>query len=295
VADLTDKTDDIALWDEGRTKSVTVTTDGANERLDVSLGAAVVDSKLRVITNPYTYAIAEGVIPGHTYVRKQGYNADVNNTVEDVWPAGAGYVFPTAGIQMKLVSTSANDTAAGTGARTVEIHYLKSSWEESVETITLNGTTAVNTSSSDIFRINAIYILTAGTAASAVGTLNLTNTAGTVTYAQVEAGLSHDRMAIFTVPLGKTLYITQWVIGSGSSAGNAYCEFYLKATCDFDNAFVQNIFFIKNQIACQDNGIPIDLNFPIKCPAKTDIKIAALSDGASVNAKATAQFVGWLE
>ena len=36
MADLTDKTDDIAIWNEGRTKAVTVSTDGSKERLDVS-------------------------------------------------------------------------------------------------------------------------------------------------------------------------------------------------------------------------------------------------------------------
>lgn len=35
MADLSDKTDDIAIWDEGRTKAVSVITDGAVERLAV--------------------------------------------------------------------------------------------------------------------------------------------------------------------------------------------------------------------------------------------------------------------
>jgi len=40
MADLNDLTQNVNIWDDAKSKSVTVTTDGAKERLDVSLGAA---------------------------------------------------------------------------------------------------------------------------------------------------------------------------------------------------------------------------------------------------------------
>ena len=41
MADLTDKTDDISIWNDAKTKAVTVTTDGAKERLDVHVAGSV--------------------------------------------------------------------------------------------------------------------------------------------------------------------------------------------------------------------------------------------------------------
>lgn len=55
MADLTDKTDDIAIWNEGRTKAVTVSTDGAKERLDVSTK----DDLDVAITNGNAYSHAD--------------------------------------------------------------------------------------------------------------------------------------------------------------------------------------------------------------------------------------------
>ena len=58
---------------------------------------------------------------------------------------------------MKLASTSANDTAAGTGIRKVRIHYLDADHVPHEEVVTLNGLTAVNTVATDIYRINRLH------------------------------------------------------------------------------------------------------------------------------------------
>ena len=73
------------------------------------------------------------------------------------------YTFPTAGATMTISSADANDTSAGTGARTVKVDFLDSTYAEFSETLTLNGQTAVSTSSSDCFRVNTMTVLTAGT------------------------------------------------------------------------------------------------------------------------------------
>ena len=41
MADLTDKTDDVSIWNDAKTKAVTVTTDGSKERLDVQVKGSV--------------------------------------------------------------------------------------------------------------------------------------------------------------------------------------------------------------------------------------------------------------
>jgi len=71
-----------------------------------------------------------GYYPSKIAFDVDGQGDTVNNTrldVSNIGAAGAaaGDVFPAAGgIQMAVRSSSANDTSAGTGVRTILIHYL---------------------------------------------------------------------------------------------------------------------------------------------------------------------------
>lgn len=90
------------------------------------------------------------------------------------------YNEPTVGAQRSMSSSSAADTAAGTGARTVEITYYTSAFAGPfTETVTLNGTAAVNTVATDICFIEKMIVKTAGTSNRNAGTITLFNaTAG---------------------------------------------------------------------------------------------------------------------
>ena len=58
---------------------------------------------------------------------------------------------------MSLVSTSVLDTAAGTGMRSVDIHYLDASGNAQSLVVALNGTTPVNIPTVLFRYINAIH------------------------------------------------------------------------------------------------------------------------------------------
>lgn len=89
------------------------------------------------------------------------------------------YVEQTTNAQRSLVSTNANDSAAGTGARSVTLTYYDQSLNGPfTEIITLNGTTPVDTVATDICFIERIVVKTAGSNGSNVGTLNLYTTTG---------------------------------------------------------------------------------------------------------------------
>lgn len=84
------------------------------------------------------------------------------------------YTEQTTDAQRSIVSGNANDTAAGTGARTVKITYLTSVGAGPfTETVTLNGVTPVNTVATNICFIEQIEVLTAGSSGSNTGTLTL--------------------------------------------------------------------------------------------------------------------------
>ena len=172
-------------------------------------GVRHVDNKPRVSSMPYLYDIAEGSIPGHNSFHKIGYNPDVDNLLEDLWSVGGLYVFPTAGMQMEVVSSSNSDdgSPAGMGVRTVKLCYLDSNYIEQTEIITLNGTTVVPTVATNILRIQRFYTNTVGSSGVAVGNIDIRHLSNTPIYARIMTGYNSSRQTVWTVPAGKTLYI----------------------------------------------------------------------------------------
>jgi len=84
------------------------------------------------------------------------------------------YTEPAANAQRSMSSSSALDTAAGTGARTVRITYFDTTGAGPfTETITLNGTTFVNTVATDIRFIEKMEVITVGSTRSNAGIITL--------------------------------------------------------------------------------------------------------------------------
>jgi hypothetical protein len=80
----------------------------------------------------------------------------------------------TTNAQRSVVSANANDTSAGTGARTVRIKYLDQNLNGPyTETITLNGVTPVNTVNTNICYIESFEVLTAGSGGVNAGIISL--------------------------------------------------------------------------------------------------------------------------
>lgn len=126
--------------------------------------------------------------------------------------------------QRSIVSTSASDAPAGTGALTVTINYLDSSMVSHSETVTLNGITAVNTVGTNIQFIESIVVATCGSNLANVGTINLmTATAGGGSImAAIAISDNSTFYAHHYVPAGVTCFIRKHT-GSGTLAsGRSY-------------------------------------------------------------------------
>jgi hypothetical protein len=126
-----------------------------------------------------------------------------------------------ANAQRSLVSTSANDTSAGTGARTITINYLNTSFQLKQDTITMNGTTAVNTNATDIAFIESLVVATCGSTAGNVGTIRiLTGLAGAGSvWASIAASDNQTFYCHHYVPTGLTCYVTNIAAGATVNAG----------------------------------------------------------------------------
>lgn len=153
-------------------------------------------------------AAAAGLLPGHSTRVIIGANPSVDMAApEDLWDAGGTYAFATDLAVLNVVSTSANDAGAGTGAQTVFVEGLDDQYNPVSETITLNGLTPVPTANK-YFRVNSAKVVTAGSGGSAAGTITFTHQGtGTPVLAQINIGNNITLSSIYTVPAGKTAFV----------------------------------------------------------------------------------------
>jgi hypothetical protein len=136
------------------------------------------------------------------------------------------YTEQTTNAQRSLTSSSANDTSAGTGARTVTItYYDQNLLGPFTETVTMNGTANVNTVSTIICFIERIEVTTVGSQLSNVGTITLKAAAagGGVTIGTIPAGDGVTNWCHHYVGTGKTMSLVS-VIGSIKGTANGALE-----------------------------------------------------------------------
>lgn len=151
--------------------------------------------------------IAFGEESGKSIVNKFGYNDDVDTAAAEVIASQGGTLnIMTSGVTLDISSDDANDTSAGTGARTVFIDGIDGSGDPQTEIVTLNGLTAVTTSNSWL-GINRMFVLSFGSGGVNAGNITLFETAGTTTQAYIPAGASVTQQCFYHTPLGATLEI----------------------------------------------------------------------------------------
>jgi hypothetical protein len=148
------------------------------------------------------------------------------------------YTEPASAAQRSISSASASDTAAGVGARTVKITYYDSTGAGPLtETITLNGTTAVNTVATNIQFIEKMEVITAGTTATNVGVVTLFSTTagggtvvGTIGVGSIVSAVGDGRTlwAHHYVATGKTAQFSVLICGVESGGSGTSGRFFIK-------------------------------------------------------------------
>jgi len=140
---------------------------------------------------------------------KSGRNGDIDTATvpEWVWENGGVYTgFPTGTPeQIEVVSDNANDTAAGSGARSVTVFGLDENFLQATETIALNGTTPV-VSVGTFSRVHSAFVASSGSTNQAfnAGIITVRHTTTTANvFLTIQAGRNQSNAAVFTVPDGK--------------------------------------------------------------------------------------------
>lgn len=136
---------------------------------------------------------------------KFGGNHDVTaGTEEDVWPGGGTYPFPASALTMYL-SQAINEPAMV--GKNILVIGLDSNWDKVEQVVALDAT---NTTTAVEIPVPLIRIFRAEVNADVIAQqdINIKNVGGTVTYATIEALHNQTLMAVYTVPRGKTAFMT---------------------------------------------------------------------------------------
>lgn len=244
---------------------------------------SVGDDKL---TESFDLQVSRGQVDGHSTVIVFGYNADVDTSEEQIWPDGGLVPHPASAVTLSVSSTSTEDTAAGTGARTVYIEGVDNSFAAVSETVTLNGQTAVSTTN-QYRAVNGFTVMTVGSTGSNVGVINAGTgivTGGTpaVLYDAIAATFNSRTTAHYTVPAGYAGYLKRGVFTAGQASGSTGVTGKLMVT---DENGVTRVGAV---VALNNGSARYDFDPPLRIAAKSGI--GATAAGTSANNAVSAMF-----
>ena len=241
---------------------------------------------------PPAIEISGGLFEGYTVLNKWGRNSDIDTGTEDVWEVGGLYTGqPTGSAEtIQVFSASANDTSAGTGARTIRISGLDANNNEQSETLTLNGTTAV-ASSNTYNRVFRGEVITAGSGGSNAGVITCRHSTTTANvFFGILAGNNQTSVAAYTVPVSKTLYITDINFAmsrANGSAGSANVQLKVRKTGEVYRV-IRDFEITNSQDAKETSTITA---LPVTAESDILVHVKSVSDTGTI---VTANFSGVL-
>ena len=148
-----------------------------------------------------------------TQVNKWGSNFDIDTADaalgQVVWPVPATtqqYVFLDSAELAEIVSTSTDDSASGTGARTVKVYYQDSNGIEKSTTITLNGTTVVALPEK-VLGVFRMKIASSGSGHTNAGDIKVLSQATGNILAIIKAGIGQTQIAVYRAPMDASYVI----------------------------------------------------------------------------------------
>jgi hypothetical protein len=229
---------------------------------------------------PFELQVARGQISWHETLFQFGTNLNVGTSFSTLWPGGGTlYSYPSAATVLKISAANANDTVAGTGARTVLVNGLDANYNEISEIVSLNGQTAVNTVNSYL-RFHYMAVLTAGSGETAAGILyagvgTVTSGVPATIYGYISLGYNISEQAFWTVPAGYTAYITSCAWTSANTTANIIVTGSL-------NVRPLNGVFLTESTCKMVAGNSFDRHFDtaVRVSEKSDIEMRAASSTA---------------
>jgi len=227
--------------------------------------------------------------------RKVGYVPAVAAGNYAVWGVASDYTFLAAATRPIVVSTSVADImTSGTGAWQVMVVYLDTNYAEKSELVNLNGTTDVVMTATDVFRVNALFVVSTGTGLVAAGIITVKNNGKTLTLASILVGENTSKQIIYTVPAGKTLELFDGIVSNSATTALKRTTFKIMSNyCNVCDAIRINatgpILFTDFQVEVDQSSAPIYFGRAedykensLRYPEKTDIICKVLGIAAGI-------------
>lgn len=231
---------------------------------------------LYATTEPFQLAISKGLLPPGSNVVAFGQNPNIGTTREDLWAFGGVYPWLTAASALRFVSTSINDDATGAGARTGLLTGLDANYDLQTETITLDGTTNVDTVTTWL-RVLRFEVKTVGVGEETAGNISITAVTGGNQLGYVVAGTNETRLSQYTVPNGKTGYIYQAFFNSFANTTKVAT---VRLQCRLFLSGELTPWITMGELDISNGHAIIELPFII-LPGKSDLRMDAISDAAA--------------
>jgi hypothetical protein len=217
-------------------------------------------------------AIAKGDVSGYSSLLKFGRNPDIDGAVEEtIWEGGGIYPFPSTAQSLEVLSSSANDASAGTGARTITLIGQDADNVEQTQIITLDGTTPVAITGTWL-RVYRCSVTTAGTSGVNEGIITVRIASGGATLLVIGANNGQTLMSVYTIPSGKTGYMSCYYASANATPTlpNIDIKLFTKSSTGVIN--------LKHQQAlASGTAFKHIFGIPFKITEKTDIYMNATS------------------
>lgn len=226
--------------------------------------------------------IAVGNLPGYSSLHKFGNNTACSIVEEDIWLAGGQYQFPISTSVVQIVSGgNAADTAAGTGARSIQIEGLGTDWRMASARLDTAGASASLVSTVAFIRVNRAFVVDIGTyssiiaSAANVGLITVISTATGNTVVAIGAAKGQSQMGIYTIPAGKTGYLVSTQFNVSATISTTVSLYKRENADDVVSPFSSKRLLVQNdELRGVDDR---ELIVPVKLSAKTDIWATCLA------------------
>ena len=233
--------------------------------------------------DPFNTGIGSGT-GQQDYIEKFGANLSVGSDLETIWEPGGIYEYLTTASVVSAISDESEDALNGDGARTIEIQGLDSNYNTITEIISCNptdGTDGGAESTNEFLRIFRALVNTAGSTGTNEG--NILVKAGSTTVISIgthgtggnKEGFGQSQTSVYTIPAGKTGYLTQWSVGS--SVYNSGVQAYFKVSEVNDGPILRtkDVMFLNNY-SIKNYKVPLQL------PEKTDVEVRAYDTSTGI-------------
>jgi hypothetical protein len=214
------------------------------------------------IPKDYFIELVLGNIPGATGIGRVSFNGTVTDAqYSPIWGGSSPMVFPVAAETWELVSNSASDTLAGTGARVVVVNYLDFDYIEQTATVNMDGVSGAQVAI-DCYRPVNMAVVSSGATKWNEGEITLQVAGGGNPRGFIKATIGNSQDTYTSVPAGKRLILVKLspYLGKDDS-GN------LKGLIEFNGT---NTTLTSGVFPVYQNTFDVGFEVPFIAPEKTD-------------------------